>query len=137
MDGMRDYSVNCEDLQKTLREGRGLTNEQSAHIEECEACMEAWLTLALDAKPEVAIPPDFAARVAAELPSRPQKRQAMRTPRHLGLAIAMAMATVLLVVCFSGPERANSWVGLVFVMLVATEVAGLALWLGMPKRLGR
>jgi AhpD family alkylhydroperoxidase len=141
---MRDDSVNCEDLRRALREGRELTKEQSAHVEQCDACadahMDAWLTMALDAKPEVAIPADFAAQVAAglpmELPARQEKRIAVRTQRHWGVISAMAVALVVLVVCFLGPKPGNSWVGGVFVMLVASEFAGLALWLG-PKWLGR
>lgn len=142
---MRDDSVNCEDLRRALRDGIELTKEQSAHVGECDACadasMDAWLTMALDAKPEVAIPADFAARVVAglpvELPARQEKRIAVHTQRHWGVISAMAVALVVLVVCFLGPKpTGNSWVAGVFVMLVASEIAGLALWLG-PKWLGR
>ena len=139
---MRDDGMNCEELQRglrddrALREGRELTKEQSAHIDECDECMDAWLTAALDRKPEVAIPADFAARVAAMAPARPERRNTAHSPRHWGVISAMAVALVVLVLCFAGPKPANSWVGVVFVMLVATEIAGLALWLG-PRWLGR
>ncbi len=133
---MRDHGVNCEELQRTLREGRELTKEQAGHIDECDVCMDAWLTAALDAKPEVVIPADFAARVRAELPARQERRIAVRTQRHWGVISAMVVALVVLVLCFLGPKPANSWVGGVFVMLVASEIAGLALWLG-PRWLGR
>jgi len=133
---MRDDGMNCEAIQRAIREGRVQTKAESAHVDECETCMDAWLTVALDAKPEVAIPADFAARVAAMAPARPEKRETVRTPRHWGMISAMAIVTVILMVCFAGPKPANSWVGLVLVMLVTAEVAGLALWLG-PRWMGR
>ena len=133
---MRDHGVNCEELQRAVLEGRGLTREQSDHIETCDACMDAALTAMLDAKPEVGIPADFAARAVAGLPECPEKRSAARTQRPWGVISAMAVALVLMVVCFAGSPPANSWVGLVFVMLVASEIAGLALWLG-PRWMGR
>ena len=139
---MRDDSVNCEALRRALRDdgtlhgGRGLTNEQLAHLEGCDECMDAWLTLALEEKPEVSIPADFAARVAASLPPRRERRVAMTAQRHWGVRSAIAVSLVVLMVCFAGAKPANSWVGLVFLILVATEIAGLALWLG-PRWTGR
>ena len=132
---MRDGDVNCGAIQLAARQGRELKAYEAAHLEECDACMDAWLTTVLDEKPEVAIPQDFAARIAAQLPARLPQRAVSRRPPHLGLAGAMAVVTVLLVACFAGPDPAHSWIGVVFVMLVATEIAGLALWLG-PKRSG-
>ena len=133
---INDHGVNCEELHRAVREGRELSRDQSEHMEDCESCLDVFVTLALDAKTEVEIPADFAARVAAELPARQEKQIAVHTPRHWGLISAMAVALVVLVVCFLGPKPANSWVGQVFVMLVASEIAGLALWLG-PRWLGR
>ena len=127
---MRDHSVNCDALQQKLREGRQLTRTQAAHMDACEACMDALLTAALEEKPDVTIPADFAARVTANLPACPVQQAVPRRPRHWGLAAAAATVTVLLVVCFAGPASANSWVSIAFVMLVAMEIAGLALWLG-------
>jgi hypothetical protein len=132
---MRDDRVNCENLQRAMREGRELTQAELAHINECDACadasMDAWLTAALDRKPEVAIPVDFAARVAAGLPPRPPRHETARS-----VICAMVVALVVLVLCFAGRNPASSWVGVVFVMLVASEIAGFALWLG-PRWLGR
>lgn len=139
---MRDDGVNCEELQRALRGdqalrgGRELTKDESAHVDDCDACTEMLLTLALDAKPEVSIPADFAARVAAMTPGRQEKHEMARTPRPWGVISGMAVVLVVLVVCFAGSPPANSWVGVVFVMLVATEIAGLALWLG-PRWMGR
>ena len=133
---MRDDSMNCEALERALHEGRKLTNEQLAHVENCDECMDVWLTLALEAKPEVAVPADFAARVASSMPARREKREVLRVPRHWGLISAMAVITVLMAAGFVGSPPANTWVGVVFVSVVATEIAGLALWLG-PRWTGR
>ncbi|MBV8113711.1 MAG: hypothetical protein JO300_03150 [Silvibacterium sp.] len=127
---MRDDSVNCEALQRALREGREVTREQSAHVDGCDACMDVWLTTTLENKPEVAIPADFPARVAAKLPDRPNHRAAVRRPRYWGLATAFVIVTVVLVVCFSNLTPLNSWIEVLFITLVTIEVAGLALWLG-------
>ena len=127
---MRDDGVNCENLQKMLREGHEPRKDESAHLEDCDACMEVWLSVALDAKPEVRIPADFAARVAAMAPARRQKQPIARPQRPWGLATAVAMVTVLLIICFRGPAPANSWIGPVFLFLVTGEIAALALWLG-------
>jgi hypothetical protein len=140
---MRDDSMICEALQRTLRESRGLTSEQVAHIDECDACMDAWLTGVLDQKPKVMIPEDFAARVSTALPVRPPQRAIKRRPRW-GLAAAVMVVTLLLVVWFAGPTPANSfanapahsWIGLVFLFLVTGEITALALWLG-PRWMGR
>ena len=132
---MRDDGLNCEALERVLHEGRKLTAVELAHVENCDECMDVWLTLALEAKPEVAIPENFASRVAACLPARQEKRAALRMPRHWGLITAMAVITVLMAVGFVGSPPANTWVGVVFVSVVATEIAGLALWLG-PRWMG-
>jgi hypothetical protein len=133
---MRNDGISCEALERALHEGRKLTKEELAHLEDCDECMDVWLTLALEAKPEVAIPDDFAARFAAIAPARPEKRQRVRTTRHWGMISAIAVVTVLMMVCFAGPQPANSWFGLVFMLVVATEIAALALWLA-PRWSGR
>lgn len=130
---MHDNGVNCEALQRTLRGERELTAEDSAHLEECDVCLDVSLTVMLDIKPEVEIPRDFAARVVASLPAKTAARS--RSPRHAGLITAMAAIAILLVVCFAGAKPADNWTGLVFMLLVATEVAGIALWLA-PKHSG-
>jgi len=130
---MHDNGVNCEALQRTLRGERALTAEEFAHLEECDVCLDVSLTVMLDIKPEVEIPRDFAARVVASLPAKTAARS--RSPRHAGLITAMAAIAILLVVCFAGAKPADNWTGLVFMLLVATEVAGIALWLA-PKHSG-
>jgi hypothetical protein len=134
---MSSSAMNCESLQRAMiEERRELTMDEAAHLAACDECMEVMLTVSLEEKPIVAVPADFAARVVAGLPARQTKRAAIRTPRPWGFMTAMAIATVLLVVCFAGSPPVNTWVGLVFVLLVASEIAGLALWLG-PRWTGR
>ena len=133
---MRDDGMNCEALERALHEGRKLTTEELAHVESCDECMDVWLTLALEAKPGVVIPENFAARVATGLPARQTKRAALRSNRHWGLITALAVLTLLMTVGFGGSPPVNSWIGLVFLSVVATEIAGLALWLG-PRWMGR
>ena len=137
---MRDGDMNCEAIQLAARQGRELTAYEAAHLDECDACLDVWLTAALDEKPEVAIPEDFAARVGLLASARPEKPAKAKTSRHWGVMSAVAVVTVMLVVCFEGPapanSTANSWIGPVFLFLVTAEIAGLALWLG-PKWMGR
>lgn len=124
-------TVNCEALQRALFEQqRELTADEAAHLLACEECMDVLLTVSLEQKPEIAIPADFAARVAASLPPKPVKAHA---PRHAGLIAAMVFVFVLLVVCFANGKPADGWIQLVFMALVATEIAGLALWLGRRR----
>jgi CHASE2 domain-containing sensor protein len=130
---MRDNDVICEALQRALNEERELTAEECAHLEECETCLDASLTAMLNAKPAVEIPAEFAARVVAAVPAKSAART--RWPRHAGLITAMAVVAVLLAVCFAAPKPANNWIGIFFMLLVATEVAGIALWLA-PKHSG-
>jgi len=133
---MRDDG-NCEVMQRAMREGRRLAKHERAHVDDCQACMDAWLTTLLEEKPQVAIPEDFAARVAAMAPARQRKkREAAPGRKPWGLAAAIAIVSVLLAVWFSGPAPANSSIGVVFVMLVASEITALALWLG-PRWMGR
>jgi hypothetical protein len=136
-------AINCDELRQALKQGRALTTAESAHVEGCDSCLEAWLdatvTQALDAKPEVKIPADFAARVARGLSA---KRGAVGASRerspHWGLATAsLLVAAGLIAMAVADPVRVNTWVGVVFVTLVVSEIAGIALWLGAGRPGGR
>jgi hypothetical protein len=127
-------TMNCADTQRALRAARALTAAEAAHMENCDACLELAVTEALDAKPQVHIPADFAARVAAQVPA---KRNAPVAPRvrthHWGLLTAILLIAVgLIATAFADPSGLNTRMGAVFVLLVASEIAGIALWLG-PK----
>jgi hypothetical protein len=128
--------MDCGALRQAFAQGRPLTAAEQAHVDGCEACLDAWLdstvTEALNEKPEVGIPADFAARVAAGLP---EKRVSARgTPnrmRHWGLIAAVIVAAVVLVaIAVANPVKVNTWIGMGLLVLVVSEVAGIALWLG-------
>jgi hypothetical protein len=126
--------VNCEALQRILFEQqRELTADEAAHLSVCDECMDVLLTVSLEARPEVDVPENFAARIGAALPA--ERPAPSRRPRHAGLTTAIVFVAVLLVVCFAAARPADSWVATVFVVLVATEIAGIALWLA-PRRPG-
>lgn len=126
--------MNCEALQRILLERqRELTESEAAHLSTCDDCMDTLLTVSLETKPDVGVPADFAARVAAALPSNPPLRP--RRPRHAGLATAMVFVAALLVVWFTALRPQDGLIQLVFMLLVVTEIAGLALWLA-PRQQG-
>ncbi|MFZ0662611.1 MAG: hypothetical protein WAM66_07965 [Acidobacteriaceae bacterium] len=124
-------AVSCAELKAALEHRRALTAEETAHAVRCDECREAWLNAtvvrALEAKPEVEIPADFAARVARRLPAK----RAATSRSHWGLTIAILLvAAGLAAMAFAYPMTVNTWTGRVFMALVVSEIAGIALWLG-------
>jgi hypothetical protein len=137
--------MSCEAVQQTLRQGRALTAAERAHVDGCDACLDAWLdatvTQALDAKPEVKIPADFVARVMAGLPEKRDegrvRQNSVRGGSYWGLITAILLvAAGMVAMAVADPVRANTWIGMVFLVLVVSEIAGIALWLSVG-RLGR
>ncbi|HEX5233938.1 MAG TPA: hypothetical protein VFW25_01265 [Silvibacterium sp.] len=136
-------AVSCNELRNALAGARALTAEESAHVEDCDACLEASLdarvTEALDAKPEVRIPSDFAARVAAQLPEKRGARVDMSRSTHSyerpwGLITSVLFVAVgLIAMAFADPVGMNTRMGAVFIALVVSEIAGIALWLGTGR----
>lgn len=130
--------MSCERLRPMLEQGRALTAAESVHVEGCNACLEAWLdatvTKALYTKPEVPIPADFAARVAARLPEKSGHFLPSRGyDRPWGLLAAILLVVVgLVAMAVADPVGLNTRLGMIFMGLVVTEIAGIALWLG-PK----
>lgn len=143
----RRGTVKCEELQKALRESPGqahaLTTGESAHVEGCDACLNVWLettvTAALDTKPEVRIPEDFALRVSAKLPARDKlvhvaESTARAAQHHWGLFTAIALVTVgLFATVAVDPSALATRMGAIFMLIVAAEIVGIALWLGMGR----
>ena len=139
MSDARGNAMICAELHEKLAQGGALTAAESAHVKSCDTCLEAWLeatvTRALDAKPEVRVPADFAARVGARLPEKrsPVPLKGDRT-RHWGLATAILLVAVgLVAAAFADPSGLNTRMGLVFMALVVSEIAGIALWLGAGR----
>lgn len=141
-DGNRN-TVNCGDLQARMRREDALTAAESAHVESCTACLEAWLdatvTRALDAKPAVKIPVDFAARVAAHVPEKRSTAEGRRDSmsqrgRHWGLITAtMLVACGLIGTAAADPAGLTTRMGVIFLLIAASEIAGIALWLGIGR----
>jgi len=94
--------------------------------------LEAAITRALDRKPEVRIPVDFAARVRAALPAQP-KVQARRSVGQ-GVAGVAAMGLVL-ALCWLAPHARPSFESVAFdlEMVLVVELMGVAAWLGMRR----
>jgi hypothetical protein len=132
-------AINCPRVEQALPQARALTPAEAAHLESCNACLEAWLdatvTHALDAKPEVRIPADFAVRVTAKLPAkRNSPVAARRRTGHWGLfTAALLIAVGLLVAVIADPAGLSTRTGAIFMLLVASEVAAIALWLGTAR----
>jgi hypothetical protein len=138
----------CEAVRRALLDGRELTENQLAHAEVCAVCadavMETEIEAALEAKPGVVVPADFAARVAMragdEKSVRRWVRQGLRKrwPRHVGLGVAVGILLALLaVVTMSDPRwlMTTGTARLALMLVLAGEVAGLALWLGMRREM--
>lgn len=136
MPGSCGDAITCVELGRKLEQRRALTAAESAHVESCDTCLEAWLDAtvvqALDAKPEVRVPADFAARVTSQLPAkRSAVRGARRLERQWGLTTAILLVAVgLVAAALADPSGFNSRMGLVFLALVVSEIAGIGLWLG-------
>lgn len=136
--------LSCEQLRSAMAQGRALTAEEWAHVEVCETCLDTWVCYGLESKPEVRIPADFAARVVAALPEKRDAEKELggrehswvRTyvrglNRYRGLMTAIVLvAAGLIAMQLADPTMLNTRMGLVFVGIVASEIGGIALWLG-------
>ncbi|MGH9587216.1 MAG: hypothetical protein ACRD3F_09715 [Acidobacteriaceae bacterium] len=124
-------AVSCAEFKAALKLGRTLTAQKTAHAVRCDDCREAWLdatvVLALEGKPEIQVPADFAARVSQRLPA---KRAATRRAGWGLMTAILLVATGLAAMAFAKPVAVNTWIGIAFMALVVSEIAGIALWLG-------
>lgn len=97
-----------------------------------ESEMEQRLIRALEARPAVVVPVDFAARIASQLPAR---HAITLTPTHYGrktmmacmllLGVALLVAFALHDLTFSPVVRVTGW-------LLYAQFVGLIVWFGMP-----
>ena len=133
----------CDALQTAMKQGRALTAEEQAHVSGCEACTDAWLDAAvvsaLGARPEVRGPEGFAAKVMAGLPGPgAAPKRVRRYGVSWGLVTAAALvAAGLVTAVVADPRLLTTQMGMIFEGLVAAEIAGIALWLGLSRqRLG-
>lgn len=139
----------CEGVRGSLLARRELTAAERVHAETCAVCadalMETEIEAALEVKPEVAVPAEFAARVAMRAREEKSVRRWVqgglrkRWPRrHVGLDAAVGLLLVLLaVVTMSDPHwlMGAGTARMELMLVLAGEVAGLALWLGLRREM--
>lgn len=137
----------CEVVRRALLQRRELTVAERAHAATCAVCadavMETEIEAALAEKPEVAVPAEFAARVAMRAGQEKHVGRRVRRglrkrwgDRHVGLDVAVGLLLVLLAaVTMSDPHwlTARGTAGMTLMLVLAGEVAGLALWLGLRR----
>jgi hypothetical protein len=93
---------------------------------------EALITRALDRKPEVVVPADFAAKVRAALPAQPK----VRAQRSVGrIAAGVAAVGLVLALCWLAPHARPGIQNMAFgvEMVLVVELMGVAAWLGMRR----
>ena len=94
--------------------------------------LEAAITRALDRKPEIVVPMDFAAKVRAALPAQPK----VRVQRSVGQGVAAVAAVgLVLALCWLAPHVRPSFESVAFdlEMVLVVELMGVAAWLGMRR----
>ena len=144
-DGYQD-DVNCEQLRLLLRTTRpspdaldGLNASEYAHLRECDGCMDVLVSLALEQKPAIEVPDDFAAGFVASLPEKPVRggTTAARFSRTAAIACLILILLVLVGFVIAAPYQfaGQSWTWLTFETLIACEAGGLAWWLGNQGRI--
>ena len=90
------------------------------------------ITRALDRKPEVQVPVDFAAKVRASLPAQPK----VRAQRSVGrIAAGVAAVGLVLALCVLAPHARPGVQNMAFAleMVLVVELVGVAAWLGMRR----
>ncbi len=93
--------------------------------------LDARITLALETPPRLAIPPDFAAKVAAQMPPL---SQVSLTPRGYGRNAAMVCMCVLLALIFVFAHSAGAsplWTSMEWIF--CAQFALVAVWLAVRK----
>ncbi|HMF62730.1 MAG TPA: hypothetical protein VK608_01490 [Edaphobacter sp.] len=97
------------------------------------ASMEERLIRALEARPAVPIPADFAARVASQVPA---KRPVSLTPTHYGrntvLISMVALVVALLALALHNAD--SSTLGRTLEWILCAQLLSLAVWFGTRHR---
>jgi hypothetical protein len=97
-----------------------------------ERMVDAAITRALERKPEVVVPADFAAKVRAALPAQPKVRERRSAGK---IAAGVAAVGLLLALCLLAPHARPSFESVAFdlEMVLVVELVGVAAWLGMRR----
>ncbi len=97
------------------------------------AGLDERLIRALEARPEVSIPANFAARVASQLPA---KKAVSLTPTHYGrnamLISMVALAIALLALALRSADR--STLGLTMEWILCGQFLSIAVWSGTRRQ---
>ena len=117
--------------------------DEAMHPEEAfQKALDEQLTRALEARPEAAVPEGFAMRVASRVPARqsvrlrPGRLRPVLPPTHYGLT-AMVLCLVVLAAAILGlavHDIGRTTIGLTVELLLYTQFALLATWLGVRRR---
>jgi hypothetical protein len=100
---------------------------------------EAAITRALETPPTVTIPADFAARVAASLPTPSPLTRALtplrRRPSATWIATTLATTALLIALCILAPHTHASLTNPAFdlELLLVAELATLTTWLSLTR----
>ena len=95
------------------------------------------ITAALETAPEVQVPADFAARVAARVPQVKRRRLVVPslTPARYGrFATLVAMLVLLAAVLVFAPHTRGSILWTVLEAVLVMELGALVLWFGWLRR---
>jgi hypothetical protein len=114
----------------------GMNRQQvrnAALYAEIDGEIDARLVRALETRPEMSIPADFAARITRQLPERPP---VLLTPRYYGrnamvICMVILVAALLALALHSG-SNSPLWVALEWI--VCAQIVSLAVWLGKWQR---
>jgi hypothetical protein len=94
-----------------------------------EELMDARLTRALERKPAVDVPADFAVRVAQQVPLRGAVR--LPTARYGPTAMRVGMAVLVVVlVAVATRSSGQTVLGVMLEWILCAELVALAVWLG-------
>lgn len=99
--------------------------------------IEAKVVAALQRRPEIAVPAEFAARVARAMPAKVHSRGASRPMfgRLAGYLAVAAMMAVLLALAWRHPAALEAGRGFVFAveLLLVAQLLAVGLWLGIKS----
>lgn len=123
-----------------VREKTGLPADARTREELAERELDARVVEMLERAPQVRIPEDFAARVAASIPADSLRVRAAhmyaRIPaRRIGYSVAGACLLVLALAMLAlAPRTAHSTFYLAIELTLAAQFCVLAAWVAMPRR---
>lgn len=101
--------------------------------------LAAAIVQALERRPQVSVPRDFAGRVRMQLPAQPKVRSARLAGWSISRAAgAVAVPGLLIAMCLLAPHARPSFESIAFDMelLVLIELAGIAAWLSKASSRG-